>query len=224
MKDLISAASLLIAALGLLAQNAFPPWMIVVVAVCLIAIAAGLLYTRSARLSSRIVTKWRLRRLARTGFPELLESATKLQQLIAENNTNTLLYVLSLARQRDETRGKSLLPDAGHIETIRNWLSAVEKRAKRHRLGEFSTLCEELSHLIHMYNYFFCQRLRQLEEFIRTVGLNEDGIRQLKQHWNVAREAHVALIRKWEVIPKKINEITGGRLCIDYYEPLGTLE
>jgi hypothetical protein len=96
MKDLISAVTLLIGALGHLTQNALPPWIIVVVALCLVIVAIGLLYRPFALLLSRVVGKWRVRRLARTSFSEVLDTARMFQQLIAPQNTNTLLKVLEL--------------------------------------------------------------------------------------------------------------------------------
>lgn len=134
------------------------------------------------------------------------------------------MYRESFLHRLDEQRGKALVPDSEYIETIRNWLSAIEKRGKKFNTLDFFVLCEELSSLIQQYNHFLCQCLIRLQGVIQEGGWTANRVRQIKQHWNVNRDAHLAFIKSWENIAKRINEQTGSRLCIDYYQPLGTLE
>jgi hypothetical protein len=222
---LIPSGSVLIAALALLAQYAQLPKWVIIIAVSYLVIATGvLLYIPVVRLFSSVVGKWRLRRLAKIYFPQLLESVKKLHQLVAAQNANTLLYVLEQTVQWDELRDKSLLPDPEHVATIRNWLSSIELCVERYKRDDFSCLCWELSSLIDQYNRFCCQRLKRLGELIAAGQLPEHRLRYLKQQWNVAREEHAAFIREWGTLAKRINERRGGQLCIESYESLGTLE
>jgi len=221
---LIPIGTILIAALALLAQYGLPTWIIVIAVSYLIIVAVVSLYTPVVCLRSFLVHKWRLRRLAKTCFPQLLESAKKFRQLIARQNTNTLLYVLQQAAQWDEQKGKSLLPDPEYIETIENWLSSIEKRINRHKPGDFPGLCTEMSSLILWYNRSCSRRLKKLAELMAAGGLSEAQSRQIKQHWNVQQNEHTAFVREWERLAKRVNERIGSKICFDYYEQVGTLE
>ncbi|HEV8717728.1 MAG TPA: hypothetical protein VGX03_33515 [Candidatus Binatia bacterium] len=55
-------------------------------------------------------------------------------------------------------------------------------------------------------------------------GLPEQRLRQLKQQWNVHRDEHAAFVREWGIFAKRINEKSGSKICLDYYEQVGTLE
>jgi len=221
---LFPIGSLLIGILGLLAQTAFPMWIVVIATLYLIIIAAVFLFSPVTRFFSSVKAKWRLRRIAKMNLPELVVSVKKFNELIAPQNSNTLAHVFSLVAQWDGQKGKVLLPDPEYIETIRNWLLAIEKRTESCTPRDFSCLCAELSSLFQQYNHFLCQRLARMQGLIHEGSLSPDRIRQIKQYWNVNRDAHIALVRTWERFAKKMNERTASKLCIDYYQPLGTLE
>jgi len=226
LKDfLIPLGSFLIAALALLTQYAqLPRWIIVVAVSYLIFVAGVSLYISVGRVASYIASKWRFRRVAKTYFPRVLESIGVLHQLLERGQTNTLLYLLGEAAQWGELRGRPSLFDPEHVEIMRSWLFSIEGRVESCTRGEFSSLCSEISELTGHFNRFCHQRLRALQEVITAGALPEQRLRQLKQQWNLHREAHVAYIRGWQNLTKTINEKAGARLCMDYYEPLGTLE
>lgn len=226
LKDyLIPLGSFLIAALALLTQYAQLPRSIIVVAVSYLAIVAGAsLYISVGPVVSSVASKWRFRRLAKTYIPRVLESIRVLHQLLERGQTNTLLYLLGEAAQWSELRGRPSLFDPEHVEIMRSWLFSIERRVESSTPREFSGLCSEISELIGHFNGFCHQRLRALQEVITAGALPEQRLRQLKQQWNLHREAHVAFIRGWQNLTKAINEKAGTRLCMDYYEPLGTLE
>lgn len=223
---LLPLGSVLIAALTFLTQNfQLPKWAFILAMSYLVLVAGVSLYDPVCRILSFLLRKGRLRRLAGTSFPVVLDKLKGLRQLVGEQRGDTLVYVIEQAGQWDEIRCQSqVLVEPEHVETIRNWLSSIERRAVRYRRGDFSNLCQELSDLIHRYNRFCCQRLRMLQELTGGDRLPDHKLRHLKQQWNLHREAHVAFVRGWQDLSRVLNEKADARLCIDYYEPLGTLE
>lgn len=221
---LIPIGTLLFAALALFAQDVLPTWISIVAVSCLIIVTVVSLRPLVVRVLSSLVNKWRLRHLARTCFPQLLEDVKRFRRLIARQSTNTLLYVLRQAAQCDEQKAKSLLPDPEYVETIDNWLLSIEQRISRHKPGDFLVLCKEMSALILWYNRFCYGQLNKLEELIAARGLSEAQLHQIKQQWNVQRDGHSVFVREWETFARRINEEIGSEICFDYYEQVGTLE
>ncbi len=222
---LLPLGSVLIAALALLTQNAQLPKWVIVVAVLYLGVVAGVsLYGPGVSLVSFIQSKWRYQSLRRTYSPKLLECIRGLRQLLAQEHSSTVLHVLQEAAQRDELRSRSVLFDAEYIASLRAWLASIERRIKRYQRNDFSDLCREVGDLVFQYDRLCCQGQRVLQEAIAAGELPEQRLRSLKQRWNVQREGHATFIRTWTDFSKKVNDMAGGQLCIDYYEPLGTLE
>ena len=224
-ENLIPLGTPLFAALTLLAQYVLPTtWISLITVSCPLILTVVSLYAPVVRWLSSLANKWRLQHLAKIYFPQLLESARRFRQFISRQNINTLLYVLQQVAQWGEQKGKSLLPDPEYRETVENWLFSIEKRIALYKPDDFPGLCKEMSDLILSYNRFCSQRLRKLEELIRSGDLPEQRLRQIKQQWNVQRGDHTAFVREWGIFAKRINEKTGSKICFDYYEPVGTLE
>lgn len=222
---LLPLGSVLIAAVAFLTQSVqLPKWAIILAVLYLTLVAGFSLYHPALRLSSSAVRRRRLRQLAKTIFPSLAENAKQLGQLVARGQSHTLLYVLHEAGQWEEIRSHAPLLDPEHVETIRSWLNSIERRVARCRRNEILQLCSEFSELVHQYNRFCHQRLAILQTAIAAGRLPEQRLRQLKQQWNLGREGHVAFVRGWENLSRAINETVGNRRCIEYYEPVGTLE
>lgn len=222
---LIPIGSVLIAALALIGQYPqLPRWVVLVAVSYLAVVVAVSLYVPVTALVSIVLSKRRSWLLAETYSPRLLEGVGGLRHLLTREQTNTLLYVLGEASQWDELRGRSPIFDPEHVETMRDWLHSIETRARRYKRDDFPNFCRELASLISQYNRFCCQRHRQLQEMVAGGVLPEQRSRQLRQKWNVHREGHMAFMRQWENLSRAINERAGTRICLDYYEPIGTLE
>ncbi len=220
---LIPFGLVLFGALGLLGGQ-LPKWAIVVGISYLVFVAGLSLYPPVARLIRFVVDKGRFQRVARAYFPSLSANIGRLRQLLGEGLTNTPLYVLREVSLWDELKGRPPLVDMEHLETLRSWLSSLEGRVGHHKHGDFAHICQELSHLIYQYNRFCCQRLQVLQQVAVAGAVPEQRLRQLKYQWNTHRESHVTFVKDWANLSSAINTISGRRLCIDYYEPLGTLE
>lgn len=67
------------------------------------------------------------------------------------------------------------------------------------------------------------QAQRHLESVIQW-SVPDSRRRDFKGKWNIAREDFVRLIKDWQQVAKKINELAGERVSIEYYEPLRLLE
>lgn len=221
---LFPIGSLLVGVLGLLAQTTLPHWVILTATAYLIVVAAVVLYPTAIRIGSWVRSRARISRLAKSKYPELLRGVRTLVQLTTSQNANTMLDVFKTAAHWDEKSGKGLMPDSQYIETVRNWLLAIERRAATRRPTEFLNLCEEFSNVTHQYNHFLCDRLQRLQQLIREGDLVESRRLHLKQQWNVNREFHVGMISNWQSAAREINETARTRVCVDYYQPLGTLE
>lgn len=224
-KYLLPLGSVLIAALALLAQNAqLPKWVIVVAVSYLLVVVGVSLYRPGARLLFFIKDKRRLRRLRKTYFTKLSEGVGGLRQLLAQDRSNTVLYVLQEAAQWDELQGRFVPFDAEHVASLRTWLTSIEQRIRRYQSNSFLDLCGEVGDLAFQYNRVCCHGQQALQEATAAGQLSEPRLRSLKQRWNVQRDNHAAFFREWASLCRAINEAAGRRLCTDYYEPLGTLE
>ena len=222
---LLPLGSVLIAALALLTQSAqLPKWAIVVAVLYLVVVAGVSLYGPGARLLFFIEDKGRSRRLRKTYFPKLSEGVGGLRRLLAQDHSNTVLYLLQDAGQWDEFRGRYSPFQAEHVETLRAWFASIEGRIKRYRWSSFSDLCAEVSHLVFWYNRVCCQGQRALEEVVAAGQLPEQRLRSLMHRWNVQRDEHAAFVREWTSFCRSVNESAKRELCVNYYEPLGTLE
>lgn len=222
---LLPLGSGLIAALAFLTQNTqLPGWATVLVSLYLVVVAGVALYIPVRWLFAFVSDNLRLASLARRALPQIVESVRRLRKLVAHGQANTAIYVFQEAGQWDEIRSHRPPLDAEHLETIRDWLFSIERSVRHPKRGEFGNLCSELSTLIQRYNRLCVQGLKRLEEVIAEGRLQEQRLRYLRQQWNVHREGHVAFMREWADLSKTINEKAGARLCVDYYEPLGTLE
>lgn len=220
---LIPFGSVLVATLGLLGGQ-LPRWAMVIAASYFVVVVGLVLHPFGVRVFSRGGRAWRFHRTAKAYFPRLSESVKGLQKLVAEGHADTLLYVLRETSALDEVRGRSLVFDSEHVETLRSWVSSVAGRVEQRKQDDFSNLCRELSQLVHRYNRFCCQGSRKLQEVVAAGTLPEQRLRRLKQQWNTHRQSHIAFVRDWGGLSSAINASACTQLCLDYYEPLETLE
>ena len=122
----------------------------------------------------------------------------------------------------DEFRGERLALSSVHF--IREWLDSTSKRLEAGRNADFKLVASDLSHVMNQFHYLCVHSQEHLEQLINTKPLVDQRLRQLKQQWNTAREKHMHVIRNWEQAAKRINEMAGEHVCIDYYEPIKTFE
>ncbi len=224
---LLPLGAVLIAALSFLTQNiTLPAWAVRTAVVYLAVVIVVTLYDPAIQTYRCLVRRSQLSRLARFSRPRLEEAIVELKRLLSSDNASNVLYVVKETAQWDELRvsGPSPLYDAEHLESLRGWLSSFESRIVSYGRCEFASLCHELGTLINQYNRFCLIRHRALQEALTTGKLTDTHARYLKQQWNVHREGHAQFIRKWTELSMTINDRSAMRLCIDYYEALGTIE
>lgn len=222
---IVPFGTLLIAALALLAQHVSLPTVVWPAVILYLLVAAGAaLYGPLVRAFRWFAVQCTEARLARSSRPRLLETLRHLGRLLARDQADTVLYVVREVAQWDELRGVAQLDDPEHIETLRTWASSISGRLSNYKRRDFSAFCHELSALINQYNRFCCQRQQIFQGVIAAGKVPEPRLRQLKQRWNVHREGHVEFVTKWTDLARSINLRVERRVCIEYYEPLGTLE
>jgi hypothetical protein len=224
---LLPLGAVLIAALTFLTQNVtLPKWAVGTAALYLVVVTVVTLYDPAVHTYRWLVAKNKLARLAGSTRPRIEETFVQLQRLLSSDNASTVLYVLKETAQWDELRvlGPGPLYDAEHLESLRGWLLSLESRVIGYDRREFASVCHELGALVGQYNRFCLLRHRALQDALTAGKLSEQHARYLKQQWNVHREGHAQFIRKWTEISATVNDRLGMRLCIDYYEALGTIE
>ncbi len=222
---LLPLGSVLIAALTFLTQKVALPKIAIAAAVVYLVIVAGApFYRPTVRLVSRIWARRKLVRLVRFIGPRLRDSITRLNFLLSHGHSGTVLYVLGETVQDQALRSQGFFLDQEHLETLRQWLSSLETRGRTLRADVFLGLCRETSLLVQRYNRFCTQNLRVLEDALGKAQLEGSRLKQLKQQWNTNREGHLQAIDQWVTLAKEVNRVTGGQVCLDYFEPLGTLE
>lgn len=89
---------------------------------------------------------------------------------------------------------------------------------------DFKLVASDLSRVIYQYHYLCVRSQEHLEQLINAKSLVDQRLRQLKQQWNTARGEHMHVLRNWEQVAKRFNEMAGERVCLDYYEPIKTFE
>jgi len=192
----------------------------------LVVVIVVTLYDPAIRTYRWFIEKNGLTRLARSTRPRIEETIVQLKRLLSGDNASTVLYVIKETIHWDELRllGLGPLHDAEHLESLRGWLLSFAARVVVYSSREFASVCHELGALINQYNRFCLQRHRALQDALTAGKLSEPHARYLKQQWNVNREGHAQFIRKWTELSLTINDRLGIKLCIDYYEALGTIE
>ena len=225
LKDfLIPFGSVLIAAIVFLTANyQLPKWAISVVVLYLIIVMVVVMINPIIRIISFFRERQRKKQTAKSFYPQLVDSGKEFVHLI-DGSTNNIIYLLQEIQGWAEISNNPILIDMEHIETIRNWLQSVQKHLDLYRFKDFLHLVSELSSLINQYHRSCVQVQQRLETLVAAGKLPEQRLRYLKREWNLRRENHNLFINKWGNLTKSINESAGDRVCIDYYEPLKTLE
>ncbi len=222
---LIPFGSILISAIALLTgYHKLSKWAITGIYLYIIFIVVMWLYDPLHRLWTSFHKKRKDRNFAKKFHPGLYDISREFGQLIEDNRGDTIFYLLQNINSWEELRGQLIQPDAEHISTIRSWHASIEKNFNFYRKKNFPSLAWELSSLIFQHNRFCVQAERRLEGIIRDGKLNEIHLRYLKQEWTLCPERYGQFISKWENLAKNINEKFQERVCIDYYEPIKTLE
>ena len=220
-KFLIPFGSLLIAALALGPNYEKLPSGIILVTVLYLAVVAIVSLTYPAKQVFTWLMEKRIKRqMARRFYAVLEESVKTFKDLTADNRVHGFIYLLQQINSWDEFKGKGF--SLTGIAFMRFWLESIENRLSYHRVDDFNNLAWDFSLLFAQYQAF-CEQAHQHLESVVTWSANEPRLKDFRTRWNIAREKHVHLINNWEQIAKKVNELAGEHVCIDYYEPLKML-
>jgi len=223
---LLPLGSVMIAALALLKQDlGWPRAGVVGVAFYLAFVVAVTLYRPVCRGLAQSIESIRLHRARRDALPRIASIVARIKHSLAHGYSDTLLHAVEQAGLCPEVRSQTpLLYDADQIETLRCWVGCLGDRLPTTGRQGFVSLCAELSHFMNRYNTFFCQRQRALQNIISSGTVPALQVRSVKQLWNVQRESHARLILDWTTLGQTVNEISRQKLCLEYYEQVGTLE
>ncbi len=225
---LIPLGSLLIGAIPLLAvkEVPLPTWAIFIVISYLVIVTTIVSLNPLIKLISFLREKADKRRFAKTYYPRLQDCYRDFDRLIDDQKTDTIHYLLQeiISGRRGAIRSEQFPYDLEHVATLRSWFSSVEEQVDTYKPKNFTYLASALSHLISQHHRYCLKALQLLESLIAQGTIAEQQLRLLKQDWNLRRETYMQFIRKWENLTKNINESMNERVCVDWYEPLKTLE
>lgn len=223
---LLPLGSVMIAALALLKQDlGWPRVGVVGLTFYLAFVVAYTLYRPVRRVLARSMESIRLQRVRRDVLPCIVPILARIKHSLAHGYSDTLLHAVREAGLCPEVRRQApLLDDAEQIETLRSWVSSLNDRLPTTGRHGFVSLCAEFGYFMNRYNTFFCQRQRALQSIISSGTVPEQAVRSVKQLWNVQRESHARLVLEWMTLAQTVNEVSRQKLCLEYYEQVGTLE
>lgn len=201
----------------------FPAWALVVVIVYLAAVTFFVLFEPMRALVRCCQQRSRMRSLSRQISDALSQAVEDLLRLSSSEHSDTLRSLLREAEGWTELK-PGIKCDGEHIETLRTWTLSLKERLAGGSTGSYVSLASEISNLIARYNRFFSNRFREFEPIAASPGMSEQRLKYLKREWNSRRERHVAFVRDWEALTKKINKEARTIVCSDYFEQLPTLE
>ncbi len=226
LKDIvIPVGAVLIAGITLLsAKHKIPIWASICVVLYFVVVMVVVVAKPSIQLISLFKNKLKKKHLAKIFYPQLADTASKFGPLIEHQRSNTICYLIEDINRWDEVRNQQIQYDAEHMGTINGWFVSIKNYLNFYRFKDFPILAKGFSSLINQYNRFCIKLQRQLEAIVSSGKLSEQRLRDLKREWNVHREKHNKIIQNWEDRAKDINKVADDRICIDYYEPLKTLE
>jgi hypothetical protein len=207
-----------------------PKWIIVIIIIyflLVIVMILSVLVDPFTKLLSKIREKSKKKHIAKIFYPQLHNEAKDFGSFVDSEKIDTIPYLLQ-NNIFNIIRSQSIFElfqfDRGHIATIQIWLDSTQKYLKLRRLKDFSKIAHDLSWLIHNYHYFCINMQYQLEKVLKNEKIQEEEKRKLKQEWNTLRERHSQFINNFQNLMKNINESLGEKICVDYFEPLKTLE
>jgi hypothetical protein len=218
--------SVLIAAVALLVKGEqLPGLAIYVVVPYLIVTVVLLLVPLVIQANAALRAGQRKKRLVERFYPRLRESAKEFALLIEQGNSNTLLYFFADTSNWLTRIGiDSSRIDKEHIQTIKSWFESLRTRLQSPKYLDFFPLASEMSSLINSHNRFCIKAQEYLQANVVAQKFPESEMKGFRQQWNLCREKYAFFIQNWERLAKNINDDSGERICLDYYEPLKTLE
>lgn len=221
-KFLIPFGALLVAAIALWPNyDKLPGWLILILVSYLLVVAGVSLAYPTKKALTRFFEKRKRKQLAQRYYALLEDRMKAFAELAADNRADGFVYLLQQINNWEELREKRI--SLTGLAFMRQWMESLQKRLAFHRVDEFSLLAWDFSVILMEYQ-MFCEQAQQHLQSAIEWSVPDPRRKDFKSKWNIAREDFVHLIKDWQQAAKKINELAGVRVCIDYYTPLRLLE
>lgn len=218
---LIPLGSLLIAALALGANyEKLPQWVFLVIILYLAVVGLVSLAYPIKQVFAWLKGKYLRRQLAQRFYTSLEENVKALADLTADNRAHGFIYLVQQINNWDAFKEKRI--SLTGMAFMRHWLESIQRRMEGRSVGEFHSLAWDFSVLLMQYQMFCEDAYRNIESVVGSAAA-DPRVKDFKISWNVARENQMHLVKDWVQTAKKINEMAGDRVCLDYYEPLKML-
>lgn len=215
---LIPVGSILVAALGLVAQNA-PAWVTYAAVSYLLFVVVFALYPIGRMLLGIWFSRRAVLAAINANMLAVMKVIDKLPPHLSQSRTGAIFDVWQSVSAEEAVRGL-FYADSSHLDTLNTWFRLIREYVNVAKGDNRIRRIKELSSLIMQYAKLCEQAYRDIESALNAGIIDDKKASKIRQEWNHARDSHNRLIEDWTDICTEVNRLSGNELLSTYFPTL----